>query len=210
MEKTKTKILFRFEGTWGNKIDKILFLFWKVEISCFIWGFYTAEKKLSKGLSSPSFKKASVVIAWVTCLHPWECTWGEKEFSSAEIYTLFPHVFSLPFNLSHVLVGEKPSFQLCNYRALTVSRISIFSLGKDKRDNRRAIYTVHIVTYSVGTSGMGLIMGIQCEAGPYSSLRMCWESRKLLQTLMPFSLLLLGVRSLDLACYYRMFMYLFT
>lgn len=65
-----------------------------------------------------------------------------------------------------------------------------------------------IVTDSVGTSSMGLIMGIQCKAGPYSSLRTCWDSRKLLQTLMPFSLLLLGAESLDLACYYRMFIYL--
>lgn len=67
-----------------------------------------------------------------------------------------------------------------------------------------------IVTGSVGTTGMGLIMGIQSKAGPYPSLRMCWDSRKLLQSLMNFSLLLLGARSLDLACYYRMFVYLFA
>lgn len=67
-----------------------------------------------------------------------------------------------------------------------------------------------IVTGSVGTFGMGMIMGIQSEAGPYPSLRMCWDSRKLLQTLMLFPLLLLGARSLDLACYYRMFVYLFA
>lgn len=72
-----------------------------------------------------------------------------------------------------------------------------------------AVYTVCIVTASVGASGMGLIMGIQSEAGPYSSLRN-WNSTKLLQTLVPFSLLLLGARSLDLACYYRMLVYLFT
>lgn len=38
--------------------------------------------------------------------------------------------------------------------------LSTESLGKGKRDKRRTVYTVCIVTASVGTSGVGLIMRI--------------------------------------------------
>lgn len=92
--------LLRFEGTWGNKVDKTSLLFWKVEIHVSFGGFTCrAGKKLSEGLCSPPFKTASVVIACITSVFISEHSWGEKGYSSAEINTLFPCVFSLPFNL---------------------------------------------------------------------------------------------------------------
>lgn len=55
----------------------------------------------------------------------------------------------------------------------------MFSLGKGKRDNGRAVYTVCIVTASAGTSGMGMIYG---NTGPYSSLRVLGPQKTLADT----------------------------